>query len=136
MTFSCVDHQDPYSKTIIWLFFWLVFPWPKNQFLAQEPTVQSNPAAMVPTGSNGGTCVLCFFSSSVDLMTKRLHCFQLELFYGALGFVDSRNFATMSLSNTSKYRKNHAIVISIYVIQNRIEIKTHIFENNTGFTGG
>ncbi len=41
--------------------FWLVFPEPKNQFLAQEPTVQSNPAAMVPTGSNGGTYMLCFF---------------------------------------------------------------------------
>jgi hypothetical protein len=50
-----------YSKTIIWLFFWLVFPWPKNQFLAQDPTVQSNPAEMVPTGSIGGTYMRAFF---------------------------------------------------------------------------
>jgi hypothetical protein len=105
-----------YSKTIIWLFFWLVFPWPKNQFLAQEPTVQSNPAAMVPTGSNGTCAVL--FSSSADLMTRRLHWFQhLELYYGALGFVDSRKLAFLILQNIEK---NHAYVTSIYAIQNRI----------------
>jgi hypothetical protein len=55
-----------YSKTIIWVFFWLVFPWPKNQFLAQDPTVQSNPAAMVPTGSNGTCAVLFFFFSGFN----------------------------------------------------------------------
>jgi hypothetical protein len=70
-----------YSKTIIWLFFWLVFPWPKNQFLAQGPTVQSNPAAMVPTGSNGGTHMLWFFSSSADLMTQSLHSFMVQWAY-------------------------------------------------------